>query len=162
MALYKTTLSYSIQNGGDGSAYPRFMESMELCEFDQEYMYEGWGESCTGEITITSGSPINHDQAVVSVEEYLLELWEDVVKYEGESTKFSKFFQQFYINKIRPVPVFRAKVHKEYDNFINFKIYNKDTDILIGELNKSKPCDIEDIEKELNEFDWYQYNKEIS
>lgn len=39
----KLKIFYSVQNGGDGSAYPKLMESKELAEFDQEYMDEGWG-----------------------------------------------------------------------------------------------------------------------
>ena len=49
---------YSVQNCGDGSAYPKLMESKELAELDQDTMDEGWGESCTGCITIESDSPV--------------------------------------------------------------------------------------------------------
>lgn len=48
----KLTLHYSVQNCGDGSAYPKFLESEELAEWDQDHMDEGWGEPCTGTITI--------------------------------------------------------------------------------------------------------------
>lgn len=47
---------YSVQNCGDGSAYPLFMESEAQAELDQEYMDEGWGESCTGFIEVESPS----------------------------------------------------------------------------------------------------------
>lgn len=53
----KLTLYYSVQNGGDGSAYPQFMESLELAEWDQDHASEGWGESCTGSITLESDPP---------------------------------------------------------------------------------------------------------
>lgn len=55
------TLYYSVSNGGDGSAYPHFSLSKELAEIDQEIqseLGEGWGEDCTGEITLESDSPI--------------------------------------------------------------------------------------------------------
>jgi hypothetical protein len=60
--MYKLTLYYSVSNGGDGSAYPQFCESEKIAEFLQEIQNElhgeGWGESCTGEITLESESPI--------------------------------------------------------------------------------------------------------
>lgn len=55
-------LYYSVQSGGDGSAYPRFSLSEELVEIDQEieseFIREGWGESCTGFIELESESNI--------------------------------------------------------------------------------------------------------
>jgi hypothetical protein len=54
----KTNVWYSVRNGGDGSAYPQFMESRELCEIDQRFMDEGWGEDCSGCVVIESDSPI--------------------------------------------------------------------------------------------------------
>lgn len=62
MAKHTLTLHYSVQNGGDGSAYPSFFESAELAELDQQWEAdygEGWGESCTGKITLESDSPIS-------------------------------------------------------------------------------------------------------
>jgi len=34
----KFVIHYSVQNGGDGSAYPQFMESSKLAEWDQNHM----------------------------------------------------------------------------------------------------------------------------
>ena len=65
------TIYYSVRNGGDGSAYPTFMESKELAEWDQDHLYEGWGESCTGSLTIQSDSPITVN-AVETKEEYFV------------------------------------------------------------------------------------------
>ena len=42
--MYKLTLWYSVQNGGDGSAYPSFFETKELAEWDQDNQDEGFGE----------------------------------------------------------------------------------------------------------------------
>lgn len=59
--MYRLTLYYSVTDGGDGSAYPHFSLSKELCDIHQEIQnefYEGWGENCVGEITLESDSPI--------------------------------------------------------------------------------------------------------
>jgi len=59
---------YSVQNGGDGSAYPVWMESERLCELDQEFMEEGWGEPCIGSITIESDSDIHFKEEIETAE----------------------------------------------------------------------------------------------
>lgn len=46
---------YSVQNMGDGSAYPWFFTTKELAEWDQRHMDEGWGEMCTGDLEIGPG-----------------------------------------------------------------------------------------------------------
>ncbi len=53
-----TKVWYSVQNGGDGSAYPRFMESEAMTRLDQDHMDEGWGECCNGYIEIEHDEPI--------------------------------------------------------------------------------------------------------
>ena len=53
-----TRVWYSIQNGGDGSAYPVFCESEQLAHIIENYQYEGWGEDCVGCLQIESESPI--------------------------------------------------------------------------------------------------------
>ncbi len=59
MTVHTLELWYSVRNGGDGSAYPHFMESLELAEWDQEHQGDyGWGESCTGKVVLQSASPI--------------------------------------------------------------------------------------------------------
>lgn len=53
------TIYYSVQNGGDGSAYPTFCESKLVADIHQELLvngYEGWGEPCTGSITVEGES----------------------------------------------------------------------------------------------------------
>jgi len=54
----ETKFWYSVRNDGDGSAYPVFMESKALCEIDQYFMEEGWGESCIGFKIIVSNEPV--------------------------------------------------------------------------------------------------------
>ena len=49
----KLKIYYSVENCGDGSAYPRFFSTMEQAEKHQNDQNEGWGEDCTGELVIT-------------------------------------------------------------------------------------------------------------
>lgn len=59
--MHRLTLYYSVSNGGDGSAYPQFSLSKELCDIHQEIQqefYDGWGEPCVGEVILESDSPI--------------------------------------------------------------------------------------------------------
>ena len=62
-ALTKTTVWFSIQNGGDGSAYPDWFLTEEEADKDQEEMDEGWGESCIGSVETFKGSDI-HKRAI--------------------------------------------------------------------------------------------------
>lgn len=83
----KIEIWYSIQNGGDGSVYVKFMESEELCEIDQQFLYETWGEPCLGCISLESNSPITItfdgfeekimtvDMEIAEVEDELSESW---------------------------------------------------------------------------------------
>lgn len=67
----KTRFYYSVTNGGDGSAYPIFMESKELVEFDQANMDEGWGEDCSGFVEIEHDDPIKLCEHTVTIETYI-------------------------------------------------------------------------------------------
>jgi predicted nuclease of restriction endonuclease-like RecB superfamily len=69
----KTKIFYSIENCGDGSAYPIFMESEELCMIEQEFMDEGWGEPCIGHITIEHDTPIKIKNEIKTVDEVIEE-----------------------------------------------------------------------------------------
>lgn len=91
---HELTLHYSVRNGGDGSAYPRFMESEELAEFDQENMTEGWGESCTGSINLESDSPIIIKDEITTKESYLI----DMLGYDDFGNKAAKFVKEFFPN----------------------------------------------------------------
>lgn len=87
MSKYKLTLYYSVSNGGDGSAYPKFAISQELAEIHQdiENLNEGWGEDCTGSIELESDSPINiskEDSQYLITKEKLLESFEYYKKYD--------------------------------------------------------------------------------
>lgn len=86
---------YSITNGGDGSAYPEFMESEELAEWDQDHQSEPWGEPCTGSIEIESDSPITVKDLTTKESYYInnyCDSWGDRTKERAEYVK--KFFLQ--------------------------------------------------------------------
>lgn len=79
----KTTIYYSVQNCGDGSAYPAFFDRKELADLDQEYQYEGWGEDCVGYLEIESDSPVTISD-VQSKEEVLAELYSELYDEDGK------------------------------------------------------------------------------
>jgi hypothetical protein len=82
----KTKIWYSIQNGGDGSAFPEFFESEELCKIDQEYMDEGWGDPCLGCLTIEHNGPINIiDEKIYNVDE-IIEDTKDMLTWAHSSS----------------------------------------------------------------------------
>lgn len=61
--MEKVTVAYSVDNGGDGSAYPSWWECEEDAKINQESALAGWGESCTGRVETYVGSNI-HSEAV--------------------------------------------------------------------------------------------------
>lgn len=81
--MHFLTLYYSVQNCGDGSAYPRFFESAELARFDQDNMDEGWGEPCVGDIVLKSESPIVSGENVVTLEEKISDYETNIREHEG-------------------------------------------------------------------------------
>ncbi len=46
------TIYYSVEDCGDGSAYPRLFDTEKLAKWHQLHMGDGWGEPCTGEIVV--------------------------------------------------------------------------------------------------------------
>ncbi len=85
--IMKTEIWYSVQNCGDGSAYPKIMESKELCKLDQEFMDEGWGEPCIGSITIESNGPITVKNDVATIDTVRKELIEELEYSKGYERK---------------------------------------------------------------------------
>lgn len=71
------TVWMSMQNCGDGSTYPLFVESKELAVLDQEHMDEGWGETCVDSITIESESPITIKDEITTAQMMLDEINDD-------------------------------------------------------------------------------------
>jgi len=43
---------FSIENSGDGEAYPSFFNSMKLADWHQDNQSEEWSENCTGLLTV--------------------------------------------------------------------------------------------------------------
>ena len=80
---------YSVKNGGDGSAYPEFFTSMELAEWDQDHMTEGWGEPCCGSIRFVGEAEVESEvHNEISYLMYLLfEGWDndkEIIEYLNE------------------------------------------------------------------------------
>ena len=99
MNKHSLTLYYSVHNGGDGSAYPYFALTQELAEIDQEIvnLNEGWGEDCTGSITLESDSPItvskrNNDWMITK--ESLLEDINNHLEYYKEDKEAKEIKQK--------------------------------------------------------------------
>jgi hypothetical protein len=89
-------LFYSVQNGGDGSAYPVFMSSQALADYDQDNLDEGWGESCTGSITLTSESVITVKEEIETPESYLVDLIAN--NYNNDDKRINKFVKEVFPN----------------------------------------------------------------
>lgn len=100
---YELKLHYSVQNGGDGSAYPEFFESAELARLDQENMDEGWAEDCDGTITLKSDSPITCDESITTLEdliERMEEDWEYIIKYrDGDAERHLAILMNMKVDK---------------------------------------------------------------
>ena len=134
-----TRIWYSVQNGGDGSAYPKFMESGELAEWDQEHMYEGWGESCTGSISIESNSEISCKD-IVSKEEYLIEYM------ENEDDNLADFIDEFFPNGL---PTFRVETEEAKGKYLYNKVFIND-EVYVCKVFRNKKDSGKKFEKMLN------------
>ena len=66
--LVKTVVWYSVDSGGDGSAYPSWYLELEHAEYVQDNADEGWGESCTGSVETYEGSDIHESAKDSSVD----------------------------------------------------------------------------------------------
>ena len=117
--MKELTIYYSVQNGGDGSAYPSFMESRELAEWDQAHMYEGWGEDCSGSITVKSESEIFCDINVATKESYYLDKFLDYDPDKDELKEFSNKFFPGGFPKIKIVIEDEDKSNSKYYIVIN-------------------------------------------
>lgn len=106
-----TKLWYSVQNGGDGSAYPVLMESEALCELDQKFLDESWGEPCLGCFRIESESPIKVLEEAETVDSMIAEVEEELAEdYIQEYRKAGEYPEMFVrldgkleaLKKLRP------------------------------------------------------------
>ena len=69
---------YSIQNGGDGSTYLWWFESMALADLDQQYMDEGWAETCVGSVVVQGEGEFEFLNEVRTVDDVIRETKEDL------------------------------------------------------------------------------------
>ena len=99
---------YSVENCGDGSAYPRFFATSELAEWHQEHLDEGWGETCTGSIKV-EGEGIICSEALTAVG-YYLELLDDGCYDDDDETRVKEFVAEFLPDGI---PTFTLTVKNE-------------------------------------------------
>lgn len=86
----KTKIYYSTQNGGDGSAYPYFMESEALAVWDQDHMSEGWGESCHGSLEVESEGLVTSTE-IITAFGYLIEN-----QWYGDMDDREEFLRKFF------------------------------------------------------------------
>jgi hypothetical protein len=88
----KKVLWYSVHNGGDGSAYPVFMETEKQVIIDQDNQDEGWGEPCYGNVVLESDSEITVVSHVLTVVDQLKELEDEYNEdYVQEYIKQGKY-----------------------------------------------------------------------
>lgn len=71
--MHTTTIYYSIENNGDGSASTEFFTTAKLANWHQDNLHEGWGEPCTGSLSLTHEGPVAFDKKVLN-ERQTLEL----------------------------------------------------------------------------------------
>jgi hypothetical protein len=86
--MSETTIYYSVRNCGDGSAYPSFFANERMAEFDQENQSEGWGEPCTGSLTIEHEGEIVV-KGLTTLEDMVADCWD-----EDEAEKLSGFLDE--------------------------------------------------------------------
>lgn len=84
------TIYYSVENCGDGSAYPVFFDTKKLAEWHQTHLREGWGECCTGEIVV-EGDNLCCPRMKTKEEHYL-----DLLVEEGDDLDL--FVSEFFPN----------------------------------------------------------------
>lgn len=90
-----------MQNAGDGSAYPEFMESEKLAIWDQEHMDEGWGEACVGSLVIKSENPVQID----NITTHLGYLLNRIHNENLEEPLIKEFLESFFPNGIPKVEI---------------------------------------------------------
>ena len=141
---YRKELFYSVRNGGDGSAYPRLMESAELASYDQESDEEGWGEDCSGSFIVESDSPINVVSPITTIVETL------VRKLDDDATDIDNFVKQFYPNGL---PTFSVKIEDDApkkNKYAYFRVYVGDE--YVAKIFREKNTPISEIENKMNSY----------
>lgn len=106
--LEKVIVWFSIQNGGDGSAYPKWFLTEEDSEIDQDGMEEGWGEPCNGSAETFVGSDIHRAATENSMKKEYIKTMNDILEQKEKydwviENIFVKFFTEDheYFERIR-------------------------------------------------------------
>ncbi len=107
---------YSIQDGGDGSAYPIFLDTKELAIWDQEQMTDAWAEDCWGELVLESDGNIMCEESL-SVDAYYIQHLYDWDESYADEFNISLFAEKFYPNGIPKITVKKGK--EKYDFYMN-------------------------------------------
>lgn len=115
-----TKIWYSTHNGGDGSAYPVFMESKVQAKIDQKYMDEGWAEDCYGCIEIKSESFV-YVKDIITIDEQIKEveneLAEDYMKKYKAAGKYPEWFGRLE-GKLKALKKLKDKKWMKTDSLI--------------------------------------------
>lgn len=144
-------LYYVCINGGDGSAYPSFVESKELSEWIEENEDEGFTEAA-GSITLRSDSPIDVE-GIETKESYFLEnMTSEWPNFEED--KIQDYIDTFF-SGVRPIFAVRdsdkegfTSTYGEKETYFYVDIYHGDklVDTKLYEEGTSR----EKILKEIN------------
>ena len=86
----KITLWYSVENCGDGSAYPRWFDTEELADWHQSHLDEEWGEDCVSFIEV-EGDNLSCSE-LTTEEGYYLDLFLEGYKNDDEVKEFLEAF----------------------------------------------------------------------
>lgn len=109
-----------MENGGDGSAYPKWFNTESLAEWHQLHLDEGWGESCTGSIVV-EGNNLSCSK-LMTKEGYYLEL---LLEGYFDDKKINEFCSKFFPDGL---PEFNVKIVDDfyYGVFIGDRLLYKD------------------------------------
>ncbi len=120
--MARLVIYYSVDNCGDGSAYPRLYDTEELAEWHQEHdSGDGWGESCTGDIVV-EGDNLSCSE-LQSKEGYYLDLLFDGYD-DKDRAKLVKFKDAFFPDGL---PEFSVQIigTNHYGVFVGTRLVHK-------------------------------------
>lgn len=114
----KLIVYYSVENGGDGSAYPLLFDTEKLADWHQNHLYEGWGEPCTGTIVIEGDNLCCSE--LQTKEGYYL----DLLLEEGDRDELNEFKSEFFPDGL---PEFSVKIIEPhyYGIFLESRLVGK-------------------------------------
>lgn len=126
MMLTERKIWYSVQNMGDGSAYPMFFDTEELAEWDQAHEAESWGESCVDNLTIeTDGQYIGSPDVKDAVSYWLYRTGDE--DFEPWDLR-DEYLQAFFPDGLPTFEVWISgdtTVGEYYDIFVNGELKDR-------------------------------------